>query len=77
MPSVKVYTRTTCAPCQMLKHWLKNKNVPYTEVNVDEDPKLMDEVIKRTGIQMVPMIEVGDRTVSGLNIRLLSELLML
>lgn len=77
MPSVKVYTRPTCAPCQTLKKWLQNKGVSFTELNVDDNPSLMDEIIERTGVQMVPMIEVGDRTISGVNIRLLSELLML
>lgn len=78
MPTVKVYTRTTCAPCRTLKHWLKSKGVPYEEINVDEDPALMDLVIKQTGIQQVPMTQVGeDRFISGLNIALLANLLML
>lgn len=77
MPSVKVYTRTTCAPCQMLKRWLQNKNVPYTEVNVDDDPELMDEIIQQTGFQMVPTVKVGDQYIQGLNIALLAKTLML
>lgn len=76
MPSVKVYTRTTCAPCQLLKRWLSNKNIPYEEINVDSDPAIMDEVIQRSGLQMVPMTQVGEQFVSGLNIALLSKLLM-
>lgn len=76
MPTVKVYTRTTCAPCQMLKRWLKNKNVPYVEVNVDNDPQLMDEIIQKTGFQMVPTVQVGDQFIQGLNIALLAKTLM-
>lgn len=77
MPTVKVYTRTTCGPCRTLKHWLKTKNVPFEEINVDSDPKLMDEVIQLSGLQMVPVTTVGDRVISGLNLPLLSNLLML
>jgi len=44
---------------------------------VDADPRLMDEIIARTGYQMVPMIQVGDKYVSGMNLPLLSQLLML
>lgn len=78
MPTVKVYTRTTCGPCRTLKHWLKVKGVPFIEINVDDDPKLMDIVIERTGLQMVPMIQVGeDKFISGLNLPLLSTALML
>lgn len=73
---VKVYTRTTCGPCRTLKHWLKTKNIPYEEINVDDDPKMVDEVIKLSGLQMVPLLVVGDRVISGLNLPLLSNLLM-
>lgn len=77
MPAVTVYTRTTCGPCRTLKHWLKLKNVPFTEINVDDDPRLMDEVIAKSGYQMVPMIDVGGEVIiSGLNLPLLSNLLM-
>lgn len=76
MPAVKVYTRTTCGPCRTLKYWLQSKGVPFTEINVDDDPKLMDEVIAKSGYQMVPMIEVGEKCISGLNLPLLSNLLM-
>jgi glutaredoxin 3 len=77
MPTVVVYTRTTCAPCRTLKHWLSAKNVPFTELNVDSNPRLMDEVIAKSGYQVVPLIQVGDTFVSGLNLPLLSRLLML
>lgn len=65
---VKVYTRTTCGPCRTLKHFLKVKNIPYEEINVDTDPKLMDYVIERSGYQMVPMTLIGDTVISGLNL---------
>lgn len=77
MPTVKVYTRTTCGPCRTLKHWLKSKGVPYQEINVDDDPKLMDEVIQLSGLQMVPVTIVQDKVISGLNLSLLSATLML
>jgi len=60
----------------MLKKWLQHKNVPYIEVNVDDDPKLMDEIIQKTGYQMVPTVQVGDQYIQGLNIALLAKTLM-
>lgn len=77
MPSVKVYTRTTCAPCRALKHWLQSKNIPYTELNADNDPALVEEVVQKSGYQQFPCTIVGDAVVSGLNLPLLSKLLML
>lgn len=77
MPSVTVYTRTTCGPCRTLKHWLKSKNVPFIELNADNDPALVDEVVQKSGYQQFPCIIVGEKVVSGLNLPLLSQLLML
>jgi len=73
---VKIYTRTTCAPCRMVKTWLQKKGVNYEELNVDEKPELMDEVIRKTGLMMVPVILVGENHVQGANFARLSELLM-
>ena len=73
---VKIYTRTTCAPCRTVKTWLQKKGVKYEELNVDEQPELMDDVIRKTGLMMVPVIVVGENHVQGMNFSRLSELLM-
>lgn len=73
---VKIYTRTTCAPCRAVKQWLSNKGVSYEEVNVDDNPSFIDEIIKRTGVMQVPMILVDDTAISGMNFALLSKTLM-
>lgn len=77
MPEIVIYTRTTCAPCRAVKMWLKSKGFTFSEKNVDEDPKLVDEIIKRTGVMQVPMTLIGDTAVSGQNFSLLSKTLML
>lgn len=74
--SVTVYTKTTCAPCRALKHWLKLKQIEFVEKNV-EDATVLDEMVKKTGFMSVPQTVVGDRVISGPNFSLLSELLML
>ncbi len=73
--SITVYTRTTCAPCRTLKHYLKTKGHEFIEKNVDEDPKHMDDVIKQTGFQMVPMTVINGEAVMGLNLAKINSLL--
>ena len=73
--SVTVYTRTTCAPCRMVKTFLQKKGVKYEEVNVDENPERAAEAFEKSGFQMVPVTVIGDRVISGMNIPLLSEIL--
>lgn len=75
MSKITVYTRTTCGPCRTLKHWLKNKNVTYEEKNVDQDPKFVEELLKLTSFQMVPVIVVGGEHVMGFNIPRIKDLL--
>lgn len=60
----------------MVKTWLQKKGVKYEELNVDEKPELMDDVIRKTGLMMVPVIVIGENHVQGMNFSRLSELLM-
>lgn len=60
---VKVYSRTTCAPCQTLKYWLDKNNIEYTVIDVDENP----EEYAKLGVAMVPATEVNGHIVMGLN----------
>lgn len=34
---IKVYSKTNCVACKMTKNWLKNNNLDFKEVNVDDD----------------------------------------
>lgn len=75
MPQVTIYTRNTCAPCKAVKMFLSRKGVEYRELNVDEDPSLMNEIISRSGFAQVPMTVIGDRVVSGQNFGAIAALL--
>ena len=74
--TVTVFTRTTCAPCHMLKSYLQRKGVQYQEKNVDDNPEEAAEIFAKTGFTMVPVTVIDDKIVSGFNLPLISELLM-
>jgi len=74
---ITVYTKTTCAPCQTLKYWLKSKNVQYEEKNLDKNPELLSELVDKTGMMMVPVVQIGDEIIQGLNLPLLSQKIVL
>jgi glutaredoxin 3 len=44
---------------------LDSKGVEYTEINVDEDPAMREEMMHRTKRQTVPQIFIGDVHVGG------------
>ena len=64
--SITIYTRTTCAYCVQVKRYLDMKQKTYDVINLDEDPKLAEEVIAKSGARTVPVIIVRNED-SGLD----------
>jgi len=64
-PEVTIYSGTRCAYCNAAKRLLDSKGINYTEINVDEDPDLRNEMVERTNRQTVPQIFFGDEYVGG------------
>ncbi|MGH7196593.1 MAG: glutaredoxin family protein [Candidatus Saccharimonadales bacterium] len=58
--TITIYTTNTCAYCVMVKKWLTGKGLPYSEVNLDEQPELRQEVITMSGAMTVPVTVVED-----------------
>lgn len=52
---VTVYSKPDCMQCNFTKKWLKERNIPYTELNVKEDEEALSK-IKEMGYQAVPVI---------------------
>jgi glutaredoxin 3 len=64
-PAVTVYTSDWCPYCQRAKQLLTQKNVAFTEINVDDDAKFREEMISRSDRRTVPQIFIGDTHVGG------------
>ena len=47
--NITVYSTTTCPYCLMLKNYLKEKKVTYTEKLVDQDETAKEEMLKDSG----------------------------
>ncbi len=50
----------------MLKSYLQSKNIEYTEKHADQDPKIAEELMQKSGQLGVPftIIKKGDEEVS-------------
>lgn len=55
---VKVYSTPSCPFCKMTKEFLKEKNISFEDINVAEDEKGREEMIKKSGAMSVPVISV-------------------
>jgi glutaredoxin 3 len=65
MLEIQIYTTRICPYCIMAKRLLDKKGVPYTEINVDSEPGLREEMMLRTKRRTVPQIYIGDYHVGG------------
>ena len=65
MPKILIYTAHRCGYCVMAKRLLDSKNVIYTEINVDEQAGMREEMMTRTRRRTVPQIYIGDFHVGG------------
>lgn len=74
MNDIKVFSKVNCMQCKMVKRFLDDKHVNYTEINVEEQPEMIDYV-KGLGFQALPVVEAGNKTFSGFRPNELKELL--
>jgi mycoredoxin len=55
---VQVYTAAWCRDCRAAKQFLDSHGIPYTEINVDEDPAASNEVIRHVGKRAIPQLVI-------------------
>lgn len=64
-PPITLYVTGWCPYCQRAKALLNSKQLVFSEIDVDEDPKLRQEMTARSGRRTVPQIFIGERHVGG------------
>ncbi len=47
--NITVFSTTTCPYCKMLKDYLSEKAIPFTEKLVDQDEAAREEMVKDSG----------------------------
>jgi glutaredoxin-like YruB-family protein len=72
---VKVYSTPFCPYCTMAKEFLKKHQIEFEEVNVQENRAAAIEMIKKSGQNGVPVIEIDGRIIVGFDEPALREAL--
>ena len=75
--NVKVYSTNFCTYCKIAKEFLKEKKIPFEDINVQENKEAAKEMIEKSGQTGVPVIEINGQIVIGFNIERIKELLKL
>lgn len=65
MNQITVYTTSTCPYCDMMKNFLKEKGLPFKEVNVQHDQAAANLLVKTTGQMGVPQTEINGQWILG------------
>jgi glutaredoxin 3 len=65
MPDVTVYCTTWCPFCDRAKALLEQRGVPYTSVNLDDDPTFRQRLVEISGRYTVPQIFIGEQGIGG------------
>ena len=65
MPDILIYTPNICPYCIMAKRLLDKKGATYTEINVDSQTGLREEMMRKTKRRTVPQIYIGELHVGG------------
>ncbi len=58
MTNVKVYSTPTCPYCVMVKKYLSENKIEYSDVNVAKDRQAAEEMVKKTNQMSVPVIMI-------------------
>ena len=56
---VYIYTKPNCVQCRMVKKYLDNKNIPFIEINIENDEYVIN-FLKGQGISSAPAIFYGE-----------------
>ena len=64
-PNVTLYMSDWCPYCERARGLLTQKNVVFSEINVEDDGKSREEMIARSNRRTVPQIFIGDKHVGG------------
>jgi glutaredoxin 3 len=64
-PDIVIYVTGWCPYCSRARELLAKKGLAYREVDVDDDPKLREEMIARSGRRTVPQVFIGEKHVGG------------
>lgn len=55
---VVVYSASWCRDCRAAKRFLESHNIPYSEIDIEDDPAAAEEVFAHTGKYAIPQFVI-------------------
>lgn len=60
-----IYTTPVCVYCRMAKSFFGARGIPYEEKDVSRDAAAREEMVKKSGAQVVPVIDIDGELLVG------------
>ena len=73
--NIKLYYTPYCSYCRSVKVYFQRKGITYKGFDVSKDKKALEEMVKLTGRNCVPIIIINSEVVIGFNKNKIAELL--
>jgi len=64
---VIVFSTPTCTYCNQAKRYLRERGVRFRDVDVSKDAQAARDLVRRSGQQGVPVLDIGGRIIVGFN----------
>jgi len=64
-PRVILFTTPSCSYCRMAKKYLREQGIRFKDVDVSRDQAAARDMVKRSGQQGVPVLDIGGKIVVG------------
>jgi glutaredoxin-like YruB-family protein len=67
MAKVTVYSTSWCPWCDRVKTFLKEKKIPFKDINVENNPEAAQEMANKSGQMGVPVLDIDGKIIVGFN----------
>lgn len=64
-PRVILFTTPSCSYCRMAKKYLREQGIKFKDVDVSRDQTAARDMVKSSGQQGVPVLDIGGKIVVG------------
>ena len=58
--TIVIFSLSDCYHCKSLKKRLKNDNISFTDIDIDLNQSLWNEIVNQTGHNVVPSVFIGN-----------------
>lgn len=68
-----MYTTPFCKYCKAAKEIFNKRNLKFEEIDITQDQKLVDEMMKKANQMTIPVFDINGRILVGFNRAQLEE----